>query len=410
MRTLDLPPPEARRILELAREDRAAAQRAMGELPLAAQVALVCETPVPHRGALLSLAPEPAELVPALPPAELCFTALAVGLEDAGWLLEHATAEQITTCVDLDLWSGAVVDRKRLGSWLVAFCEGGDPTLLRAARAIDLEAWTLHLMDRVEVVLKPSGDDDWSPPPGGQSIDGQFFLVARSPSDDLEDLLHLLRVLFQQDYWLYFRMLQAVIWELPTETEEWALRWRSGRLQDLGFPPLEEAKALFALLEPNRLDALPAARRDLDLAEWPLPVWMPTLPAGGENELTLFRALAELSEQERRPLLLEFLSVANRVAVARELPLGEAETLPSALAEAARFTSVALEHLAARHGVSPTAVLRRLSQARLFQIGFQLERALGRAVPPAIHTPGEDGPDETDGEAGEAPPGSTATS
>ena len=356
----------------------------MAEHGLQAQVALVCETPARRRAELLAVAPEPERLIPALPPAELCFTALAVGLDDAGWILEHAGAEQMTACVDLDAWHQGLPDRARLGGWLVAFADAGEEALLRAARAVDFEAWTLHLMDRIEVVLKPSGDEDWTPPTGGLTLDGQFYALPRKEGDDLEELTDLLRVLFQKDYWFYFRLLQSVVWELPSETEEWARRWRGGRLEDLGFPPLGEAKALYSFMGDHELRALPSEERPWRLSEWPLPVWMPNLPASTEADSALFRAFAVLPEGDRRPFLLEFLTVANRLAVADDLPLGEAETLPTALAKAARFASLGIEYLSAEHGESAATILLRVSQERLFQVGFNLERAAGRAEPPPL--------------------------
>ncbi len=370
----------------------------MAEHGLAAQAALICETPVQRRADLLALAPDPDRLIPALPPAELCFTVLAVGLEDASWMLAHATPDQMTACVDLDAWNRDLPDRRKLGAWLSAFADAGDETLLQAAAAVDLEAWVLHLMDRVQVELKPSGDDDWEPPAGGQTIDGVFYVIARQPTDDLEDLLALLRVLFQEDYWFYFRLLQGVIWELPTETEEWALRWRTGRLEDLGFPQASEAMAIYAYLSPAACSALPEQPLVRDLIDWPAPVWMPSFPAAAAAEYALFQAFAELPEEERRSYLLEFLSLANRAAVADDLPLGEAATLPTALTKVALFASLGLVHLMREHGEKGADLLRRMSQQRLFQIGFNLERAAGRVEGPRLpeETDEEDEPSEAD--------------
>lgn len=404
MATLELPPPQARRILELARTDRDAARAAMAEHSVAAQVALVCETPVQRRADLIDLAEEPNKLIPALPPAELCFTVLAVGLDDAAWLLEHATRDQICTAIDLDAWAGTVPDRKRIGDWLTAFADAGEDTLMDAAKAVDLEAWVLHLMGRVAIELKPSGDDDWEPPAGGLTHDGQFYVIARDPDDDLAELMDLLRVLFQRDYWFYFRLLQGVIWELPSDSEEWALRWRTGRLEDLGFPPPLEAKAIYARLDDVQRRRLSPEERAWKLDEWPLPVWMPNLPAVAAAEHSLFQAFAELPEADRRPFLLEFLSLANRVAVADDLPLGEATTLPAALIKATRFTSLGLDLLAAEHGLRGSEVLLRARQDRLFQIGFNLEWEAGRAEPPLRVDPDDEAtadaepPPEPDGE------------
>jgi hypothetical protein len=194
------------------------------------------------------------------------------------------------------------------------------------------------------------------------------------PGDDLEDVLALLETLFRHDYWFYHRLLQALGAELDTESEEWALRWRSARLQDLGFPPLADAKRIYSFVRKEQLAKLPPEPHALEVGEWPLPVWMPSLPVGSEAGHLLFRALAALPEPERRPLLYAFLALANRVAVADALPLGDAETLPAALEKAARVASLGLEHLARENGLDPVAVLRFATLERLFVVGANLER------------------------------------
>lgn len=366
-------PAGARRILELAKRDREAARAALAALPVDEQVALVCESPVRRRAELLDLVTAPEEVIPRIPPAELCFVAKALGLSDAGWLLEHATEEQIATALDLDAWSALVPDRERLDGWLAALASAGEETLLRAARGIDFELLVLALRGRLSVFLA-GRDEAGDAPAGSLSIDGQFHLLPLRPGDDLEDVLQLLTALFQQDYWFYHRLLQAVSIDLESETEESALRWRSGRLQDLGFPPLEDARRIYSFVRAENLAKLPSDTRALEVGEWPLPVWMPSLPAAGETEHLLFRAMATLGDEERRPLLFAFLALANRVAVADEMPLGDAETLPAATEKAARVASLGLGYLAHEHGVEPAFLLRRLPLERLFVVGANLER------------------------------------
>jgi hypothetical protein len=362
-------PAGARRILELAKQDRAAATAALAALPIDAQVALICESPLRRRVELLELVSAPEEVIPRMPPAELCFVAKAVGLADAGWLLEHASEEQITAAIDLDAWGAFVPDRGRLGQWLAALADAGEEPLLRATHALDFELLVLVLRARVQVLLIGRDEAD-EVPPTGLTIDGQFYLFPIEPDDDLEDLLALLSLLFQRDYWFYHRLLQAVNAELETETEELALRWRSARLEDLGFPPLEDAKRIYSFVRREQLATLPSGRRALEVGEWPLLVWMPSLPVGSDAEHLLFRALAALDAEERRPLLFAFLALANRVAVADELPLGE--SLPAAIEKAARVASVGLAHLARENGIDPALLLGRVTLERLFVVGANL--------------------------------------
>ena len=179
----------------------------------------------------------------------------------------------------------------------------------------------------------------------------------------------LLRSLFEASYWDYFRLMQSAIHELPTETEEWALRWRRGRLEDLGFPPREEAAALFA--RPG--DDAPAARSDfaatLEVGEWSPPVWFPDVPLSTESEHAVLAAAARLPDEERQGFLYRLLAVANRVAVAYDLPLSDVESIPTALDEAVRMTSRGLQELVERQGQAGETILRRVSLEHLFRVG-----------------------------------------
>jgi hypothetical protein len=379
----DLPtlPPESRRILALARRDRNAARREIAHLSLEEQVSLVCDAPPAARREILDLVARPEALVPALPSAELCFTAKAIGLGDAAWLLAHATEEQLVACLDLDAWSPADLapDRARVGAWVLALAEAGEEALLRAAQALDPELLVLWLGDRIEVWLKPPGAD-FEPPAGAKTLEGQFFVRARREGDDLEDVEAILDALFRNDYWLYFRLLQGVAWELPSETEEWALRWREGRLLDLGFPSLEESLAIYAAVPARERDALPAEDSPpLDAGGFRLPVWMPRLSASESAPHSLLRAIASLPDAERGPHLRALLALANRVAVADKLPLGDAESIPIATRKAAAVASRGLDHLAGLHGVDPREVLRRAPLVHLFRTGHALEREAGES-------------------------------
>ena len=365
---------EARDVLQLAKRDRAAAARALDALPLERQVELVCETPVARRAALLELLSRPELVIPALPEAELCFTAKAVGLADAGWILEHATDEQMVACLDLDAWREVAPDRASLDAWLVAFADAGPETLVRAAHALDPELLVLGLKARIEVWLKPN-DDDWVAPTGAHTLEGQFWFRAQRDDDDLEEIQTLLRSLFESDYWLYFRLMQGVIWELEGETEEWALRWRAGRLEDLGFPPWDEAMRIYGYLRASKRAEIPPQGRVLDVDAWRLPIWLPQLPAGVDARFSLFRAFEKLSDEERRSAFYAFIALANKVAVADRLSLGDAESIPSGIEKAASVASRGLEFVAAANGLDGTEVVRRVSLERLFRVGASLDRA-----------------------------------
>jgi hypothetical protein len=366
-------PATIQRILDLASKERAAATRAIRGMALDQQVALVCDTPLSRRSAILELLPAPEAVIPLIPEAELCFTVKAIGLEDAAWLLEHATPEQVVACVDLDGWRGTDADRPAIDRWLDTLALTTDSTFLRSIRALDPELVVLFLKHRIRCFQKPDDDEGWQPPEGSLTVEGQFHFVAIREGDDLESLVAMLRALFVADYWVYFRMMQGVIHELDIVNEEWALRWRTGRLEDLGFPPWDRAMDIYHFIRREDRTAIPEEATSLDVGEWHLPVWMPSLPASADHQHLLFRTLAQLDEFERRSALYAFIALANKVAVADRMELSDAESTPIAIDKAADFASVGLEFLSTELGLDAADVLRRVSIQRLFSVGANLE-------------------------------------
>lgn len=386
----------------LARRDRAAATETLRRLDPDAQVALLCETPLARRSEMLELLPTPEDVIPLLPEAELCFTVKAIGVEDAGWLLAHATDEQITACIDLDAWTGGLPDYHDLDRWLEILSSGDEQALLRAVRTLDPELITLFLKHRIHCTQKPDDDDGWQPPVSGQTLDGQFYYTAIREGDDLNAVTTLLRSLFTLEYWTYFRMLQSVIHEPIDENEEWALRWRAGRLEDLGFPPWDRAIGIYRFIRPDertRIDDDPTA---LEGSEWHLPVWIPALPVAADHRHLLFRTLARMDEAERRSALYAFIGLANKVAVADQLDLGDAESTPRAIEKAAAVASAGLELIATAHSLDATEVLRRITIERLFSVGANLDPDGTR---PRVETqpgPPVDDEAESDAKSGES--------
>ncbi len=370
-----------REIAQLLAGNAADTTRFLAECSLDEQAALVCSAPLGRRAELLQLTPMPEQVIPLLPEAELCYTVKEIGLQDAGWALACASTEQLIAAVDLDIWEGFAPEPAKLDTWLDALAHAGDATLLRGVQELDTELIFLYLKNRIASDLKPPDSescDDWQPPIGGQTLDGQFYYCAVNEKDDLETITRMLKLLFTENYWLYFRLLQAVIHEPRTENEEFAMRWRNGRLEDLGFPAWEEAMAIYGHLRPDERSALPGAEDvdALDISAWRMPVWAPELPAeltGSEH--AIFRAVAQLDAEGRAAFFYALIGLANKVAVADKLPLGDAESLPQAIAKAAALTSAGFEYLAAEHPLPAAELLHRVRLDHLYRIGANLQRS-----------------------------------
>ena len=219
--------------------------------------------------------------------------------------------------------------------------------------------------------------------------------MAKDENDDIAPLLALLRTLFQHDYWLYFRLLQAAEHELESDLEEWSLRWRTGRLEDLGFPSWDESMRIYGFLRSDRFGDVPVETAALDLERWAMPVWITDLPASAQGGSPLFRAVAELDGAERQGFFYAFIALANRVAVADRRELSDAETLPATLEKADRVASLGLAEVVGRTGLSAADVLRRVPLEHLFRVGVNVSDENERPTPVGV---GDDD-DEADEEA-----------
>jgi hypothetical protein len=287
----------------------------------------------------------------------------------------------VVAAIDLDVWHDHAPQPAQLDAWLDALAETSDETLLRAIKHIDAELVVQWLKGRIIVDQKPSGDEDWQPPEGGQTLDGQFYYVPLRNDDDAAEIRRVMMVLWSGDYWTYFRFMLAVIHELPTENQEWALRWRNARLQDLGFPPWDESMRLYQHLRPDVRARIPEDVRPLDVETWRLPVWLPQLPEIAEGTNLVFRAMAKLDDEERSAAFYAFVAVANAVAVAHHMPLSDTETTPHAIAEAARWIDRGIEYIADAHALEHVEVLRQVPLEHLFRVGANLDPGASRPAP-----------------------------
>jgi hypothetical protein len=167
-------------------------------------------------------------------------------------------------------------------------------------------------------------------------------------------------------------MMQGAVWELDSGNEEWALRWRIGRLQDLGFPPWDEAMSIDRFVEADEWAAIPEDGRPLSIGEWHLPQWIPSLPAAADSTHLIFRTIPLLDDEERRSAFYAFVAIANKVAVADRMKLSDAEFTPRAIEKAAQWVSAGLEHIAEAHRTEAVEILRRVPMERLFRVGANM--------------------------------------
>ena len=295
-----------------------------------------------------------------MPAEELYYAIVDVGLVDTTDIVQLASPAQFRTFVDLAVWTRDRMDPHQVLTWLRA-ARGDEPEdFLSKLNKLDLEL--LELLLRNFTVIHDLEENPDVNPEGVtmESPEGKYLIEFTVDGVELAAVRQLLNDLFGQNAFETGRLLEAIRWEVTTEMEETAYRFRSARLEDLGFPPFEEALALFSFIDPDKVEG-----------PVPAPPTRGLAPAEGRVDY-VGAAMRALSELELENLDAEIRAVANRALVAEAAEPGDLDAVRR-IAEMVRdYLNLGLEHLT--HGDPSLAaeVVRDLPTKRIFQVGFSL--------------------------------------
>jgi hypothetical protein len=309
---------------------------------------------------------DPMAIVRALPADELYFTVREIGLGDAVDLVQLASPDQFRTFLDLEGWTGDRIEPRKVLPWLRAARAGAmrSPAEERRWRAklarLDGELLHLVLRDALRIHdLEQDPDphlesDHFMRTPEGKYVieflvEGAEYAAVRGLVDDL----------YSEDPFKATRLLASIQWDLPSELEETELRWRTGRLADLGYPSREEALSWFA--RPATRAAPPSGTPGR-----PPGFWLERVGTGS----LLARAAARLTPEERQHLELELVTAANAVLVADAVDPGDVDAVRRAVESARAFVEMGLEEASGRDDARAAEALATTAVKDLFQRGF----------------------------------------
>ncbi len=311
-------------------------------------------------------AKDPGALIRALPADELYFTIREIGLADSVELVQLASAEQFKVLLDLDAWRQGRFEPRRALPWLRAARVGAlddaraAARLARKVKALDPEVALLLFRDALVVHdLKVEEDPQVTSDQTFRTADNAYLVEFLVEGSDYVAVRGLIDDLQAEDVFKLSRLLAALSWELPSELEETALRWRTGRLADLGYPSLEEALSWYARppARPAEAPGTPARAPGFFLAPF------------AEGSL-LARAAAGLPADDRLALELQLVGAGNAVMVADGIDPVDLDQVRSAVAGARAMVELGLTALAGADEAKATEALATTPVKRLFQEGF----------------------------------------
>jgi hypothetical protein len=309
---------------------------------------------------LILSAPDPEQLVQALPAQDLYFTLIDLGPDDATELVAMASPEQFRHFVDMSAWRGPEEGPRpsEVLRWLRLAREGSTDLekFRKQLGSLDIEMLALLLRREVTVhdLTEETGPPPYDPGMAYFTPDRRFMLEFKG-SSDYATLRQLIDDLYAQDVFGAGRLLESIRWELPTELEESARRWRDGRLRDAGVPEFEEAISF-------------QARPPQGKVERQKPTPGQALRAAGRPLLD--EALDLLSGEELERAEEGVIYAANSALVANRVSLDDPDEVREQLAQARATLSLGLELLSGGELERAAGVLGQTAIRDVFQAGM----------------------------------------
>lgn len=326
--------------------------------------------------ALLDLR-DPGQVLRRLRADEAFFLLAGIGLEDAAPLLPYMTPTERLVLADLQAWTGPHFVPDRLDEVIELAMDVSRDFALRWLSELPPEVIALRIARATTEILTSDELEGHVLPDAGvvPSPDGVFTLVL-ADAEEVPVVRRWIDLLWSWDLEEAHRLLQSLRRELPSALEEEARRLREARLQDWGFPALEDRFSLYEPLDRNtwvaRLQTeVPESLPSSDDEDRALGlVWSPEVPSG-----PLGRLLSRMEDPRR---LAWFVSqttfLVNRALGALEEDWSRPEARARAAAHVLRWMSIGAEVLGGSGGISPDLLARRIHPTDLFRAGIEAIR------------------------------------
>lgn len=320
-------------------------------------------------------------------------------IKSAGWdqtydLIHYATPRQIQNFVDFDCWTRDRLICDKMDKWILALVtEADDAKLKEVCRNLDPEVLAIYFKTHLEVDELDEGRiPDHLEGNVATSPDGVYAIVFPDDEDKAALLRTLIDRLYAADRVLAWTLLEAVRWELVSEMEEFAYKWRNSRLEEFGFVTREEAVEVYSYLDPQRY------RERVDREMTPeehverLDPDKLDLPAVLEDELDeefyAYAALSQLDDPDTvKRVVFQIGALTNRTMIADGIEPGEVESGREVIRRTLGYLSLGLEFLSRADLDLATEQLSTLPVKRIFQTGFSLPRKLQARLESLEHRP-----------------------
>ena len=185
----------------------------------------------------LFLSRNPEQIVQQLPELEVFLTIKEIGDKDALSLISLATPEQFQFVLDLDFWKRGELDPEKILHWLEILLECGEKKIAQFIQSTDPEFIALLFKKLLHVTTLEGEPLEVMETVPAFTLDQYYFVhfMGKETRAIAEPFLKIYSLIHPEGYQ---RLMEALIWELDSETRGSRIpnqEWPSGRAWIPGF-------------------------------------------------------------------------------------------------------------------------------------------------------------------------------
>jgi hypothetical protein len=358
-------------------EDRTEAYKVFNSLPIEGQLDIVLRARGKERLHYLFLSENPERLVHQLPELELFLTVKEVGERDALDLISLTTPEQFQYLLDLDFWKKDRLDPERILNWIEILLESGENKVSQFIRSADPEFIALLLKKFLHVTTIEGDYLERMDRIPLFTLD-QFYFIDFKGMRTREVFEPFLRIHYRIDGEGYRRLMESLICEIESELEEIGYRLRNGRLNEYGFPDLEEALEIYRFVNPDSLIAevrIPpiTGREEVGRER---SVFYLTFQDEGPFLSSIFSKIDDPHEQDR--LRQEIAALCNKAIIAEAIDFPNIVAMERVVKKVHHYLNLGLQYLSKEEETKASVIVRSFPIQRLFQCGVSTTLLLRR--------------------------------
>lgn len=344
-------------------------------------------TPAERARAIID-SPHTRQILEQLSPQETYMIIKETWGTDSQILMQYMTPEAICHCIDMDCWDKDSLSIEALLDWLWEIYNASLDSLQDALQAIDLDIIILLYQSYIDVVQVVPTDENIAQllDDGYESFDDIYFFIFQEEDEKAQLLKDMLSLIFTHYQSVYYSIMEGVIWELKSSTEENVYERRSLRLMEMGFPPPDEATSIYQRMQPERLLDTGVSKEKTPVIDKD-QIFLPAmyLDQLSRSKGLIASGLNESSPETRERFVVEMIYLANKVVMADYLPLNDIDELKRSIDKASSITSLGLAAAMKANRRSAREVLQTTNAETLFSLGYNMIQGQKSRIKQILH-------------------------